>query len=570
MFEIIERNTSNKKHLDKFFKDNLRYTRDFTIDFAMYNLNYNERIIKILFHNISNPISIYVGSLNNHSVSEVYFFGLEKDLKDKNDFKNVIEPRLIVSFNYNIKKSAVVFAYVDFKINLCLRINLDNLSEKEKCILKRKNKIVSFKGNYFIVLGQFDNSINILRNMRNFISNCTFYNDSVDIVNIKSVHIPVNFDFKKNCPEVEDEIIISHDKHSYCMICGNKIDESYEINSEFLEIVGDNPNKCAYCFSKVFMAYFQNKISDKFSNRAYLISVSENKELIKFYLNLCENNNAIKRTEKINFSEDFQKDYLKFKDDIPKKYHLNQITRGKKGISAIIDIIDEYTLENNRLSLSFEELLQKHNLSNNDGWEIRNQLINEARSRKLKKTKKKIQQRITHLLNERTVNDDSINLFELSDKLNKLTLNSKGDLNDDFINLLKLNNLKLDCGWVIRRQLIKEIENNEINVNNFKKRFNELVKNRNSSFNNECEILKEYFIINDKVNLIAIMNKKDISHVLKMFLLIKHFCDSHLEHLAILSLNEDFSKIFIEFIVKENDEYLLKILNKNGFSNISM
>ena len=571
MFEIIERNNTNKKLLDKFFRDNLQYTRNFTIDFSNHNLNYNKNVLKILFHNISNPISIFVGSINNHTGSEIYFLGLETDLKDKNAFKDTIKPRLVVSFNYSLKNSAIVFAYVDFKFNLCLKVNLDNLNEKEKCILKHKNKIVKFEENYYIVLGLLDNSINILRNLRNFISNCTFYHDSVDVVNIKSVHIPVDFDFKTVCPEIEDEIIVRHDKHSYCMLCGNKIIESYEINPEFKGIVGNNPNKCASCFSKILMAYFQNNVIDKFSNRAYLLAVSQNKDLIKFYLNICEKNNIIKRTEKINFSEDFQKEYLKFKEDIPKKSLLDPILKGKKGTSDIIDIIDEYTLENNRLSLSFEELLQKYNLSDDDGWAIRNQLIIEARKKKIKKTKKKIKQRIKHLINERYVEDDSLNLFELSDKLNKLTLNSKGDLNDDFKNLLKLNNLKLDCGWVIRRELINEIENNEININNFQKRFNELINikmNQTKSSNNECDILKEYFILNDKVNLIAIIDKKEISNLLKIFLIIKQFSESHLEHLAILSLNDSFSKVFIEFIVKENMDYLVEVLNKNGFRKI--
>ena len=572
MFEIIERN-NNKKLLDNFFRDYLPYSRNFRVDFGSYDFNSNKTILKILFHDISNPISIYTGLINTPSGSEIYLFGLEADLKDKNSFNDSIKPRLIVSFNYNLKKSAMLFAYVDYKVNLCMKINLNNLNEKEKCILKHKNKIINHEDNYYIILGHIDNPIDILRNIRNFISNCTFYQDSIDIINIKSVHIPISFDFKINCPDIEDKLIIHHNKHFYCMLCGNKIEESYEVNPEFQGIVGNNPNKCASCFSKVFMAYFQNKIIDKFSNRSYLLSSSQNKDLIKFYLNICEKNNIIKRTEKISFSEDFQDEYLKFNDEIPKEYLLNSILKGKKGTSDIIDIIDEFTLENNRLSLSFEELLQKYELSNDDGWDIRNQLIIEAKDGKLKKTKKKIQQRIIHLINERYIKDESINLFELSDRLNKMTLNSKGDLNDDFINLLKSNNLKLDCGWVIRKELIQEIENNEINVNNFQKRFNDLInikKNQNISFNNECSILKEYFIINDKVNLIAIIDKKEISDILKMFLIIKQFTESNLEHLAILSLNDDFSKIFVEFNVKENTEYLLTIFNKNGFKNISM
>lgn len=572
MFEIIESDASNKKLLEKFFRDNLHYSRSVSIDFSKYDINYKENVLKILFHNISNPISIYVGSIKNNPLSKIYLFGLETDLKDKNNFNDTITPRLIASFNYNYKNSAIILAYVDYKVNLCMKIKLDNLNEKEKCILNHKNKIIEFENNYYIVFGHINSPINIFRNMRNFISNCSFFQDSIDIINIKSVHIPLNFDFKTICPEIEDETIINHDKHSFCMLCGNKIEESYEVNSEFHGIVGDNPNKCAHCFSKILMAYFQNKVSDKFSNRAYLLSISQNKDLVKFYLNICEKNNVIKRTEKIIFSEDFQDEYLKFKKDIPNEYLLDSISKGKKGISDIIDIIDEYTLENNRLSLSFEEFLQKYNLSNNDGWDIRNQLIFEAKNGKLKKTKKKIQQRIKHLINERYIEDDSINLFELSDKLNKMTLNSKGDLNDDFINLLRLNNLKLDCGWVIRNELIKEIENNEINVNNFQKRFNELItikKNNTSVHNNNCDILKEYFIIKDKVNLIAIIDKKEISDILKIILIIKQFCEFNLEHLAILSLNDTFSKIFIEIIIKENDDYLHKILTKNGFMNIS-
>lgn len=574
MFEIINMEiASNKKLFDNFLRNYLPYTRNFTIDFNKLNLDYNQNNLNVSFHNISNPNSIYVASINNYIASKLYFFGLETDLKENNNFVDTIKPRLIVSFDYSFRNSAIVFAYFDYKINLCMKIKLDNLNEKQKCILKHKNKIINFENNYYIILGHFDNPINILRNLRNFVSNCTFYYDAFNIVNIKSVHIPIGFDFKEICPEIESELVINHDKHSYCMLCGHKIDESYEVNPEFHKIVGDNPNKCAFCFSKIFMAYFQNKLTDKYSNRAYLLSVSEDKDLIKFYLNLCEKNNIIKRTEKINFSEDFQNEYLKFKEDIPKKYLLNQISKGKKGISDIIGIIDEYTLENKRLSLAFEELLQKHNLSNDDGWKIRNQLIIEAQDGKLKKTKKKIQQRLRHLINERYVVDDSVNLFDLSDKLNRLTLNSRGDLNEDFVNFLNLNNLKLDCGWVIRKELIKEIENNEINANNFQKRFNELIdikKNQNKSFNNECDILKEYFIINEKVNLIAIIDKNEIQDILKIFLIIKQFSNSYLEHLAILSLNDNFSKVFIEFIVKENTDYLLEILNKNGFRNISM
>lgn len=570
MFEIIEKN--NKKKLDSFIEENLPYSRNFSIDFNKYNLNFNNNVFKILFHDISNPISIYASSINNPG-SNIYLFGLETDLKDNGSFKNIIEPRLIVSLDYTSKNSSILFAYVDFKVNLCMKINLDFLNEKEKCILKNKNQIINFEENYYIILGQLNKPISILRNLRNFISNCTFYMDSIFIINIKSVHIPREFDFKTFCPEIEDKIIINHDKHSYCMLCGNKIDESYGVNPEFHKIIGNNPNKCASCFSKVLMAYFQNKIIDKFSNRAYLLSISQDKDLIKFYLNICEKNNIIKRTEKINFSEDFQEEYLKFNEEIPKEYRLDWLFKGKKGTSDIIDIIDEYTLENHRLSLSFEELLQKYSLSNDDGWNIRNQLITEAKNGKLKKTKKKIRQRIKHLINERYVEDNSVNLFELSDKLNKMTLNSKGDLNEDFVKILKLNNLKLDCGWVIRNELIKEIDNNEINTNNFQKRFNQLInikKNQSMSFNNECDILKEYFIIDEKVNLIAIINKKDISDFLKMFLIIKQFSDFHLEHLTILSLNNDFSKVFVEFTVKENKSYLQNILNINGFRNILM
>ena len=493
---------------------------------------------QIHFYNLDVGHSIYF--FNNEGFT---YFGLGREIEDFASFNAI---KLSTHLNYQIKvKDAIHFAKDELnKIFLIMPINCDLLSDKEIFSLKDKNEIIVIDDVEYINFGELKRGIHILRNIRNFMEHITV--DSQYTSFLKLVKVRILYKFSKD--------------PNFCPSCDNLIAKSYENNEIIKNLVGDNPKICADCYSKKLMNYFLSKATNIFLNRYYLEILAENSLDIKFYLDLFD--------KYCMFDENGFLDNNSTKSSfVPPKFQLN--TPFLETMQNYSDLINEKTViyEGDELS-NFESTLLKNNLSYAEGFEIKNQIEYSVLSGKLKlgggKYINRIDKSIKNLINVKSNSKKNrTNIFGIIEILNKLTLNSKGELNEDFINRVNAFDLDESVCWKIRNELIEGIENQTIKKSHFPLIFN---KTCDEVIQEELDKLftkKECYCVNNSVYLKAILNQKEMVDFVKNLNSINDTLE--INNFNLFNLNNNFFKVILDINVIKMD-VLSDFLDTFGFN----
>jgi len=493
---------------------------------------------QIHFYNLDVGHSIYF--FNNEGFT---YFGLGREIEDFASFNAI---KLSTHLNYQIKvKEAIHFAKDELnKIFLIMPINCDLLSDKEIFSLKDKNEILVIDGVEYINFGELKRGIHILRNLRNFMEHIIV--DSQYTSFLKLVKVRILYKFSKD--------------PNFCPSCDNLIAKSYENNEIIKNLVGDNPKICADCYSKKLMNYFLSKATNIFLNKYYLEILADNSLDIKFYLDLFE--------KYCMFDENGFLDNTSTKSSfVPPKFQLN--TSFLETMQSYSDLINEKTMIYDGDELSdFESTLLKNNLSYVEGFEIKNQVEYKVLSGKLKlgggKYINRIDVSIKNLINVKSNSKKNrTNIFKIIEILNRLTLNSKGELNEDFINHITAFGFDESVCWKIRDELIEGIENQTIKKNHFPEIFN---KTCDAVIQEELDKLftkKECYCFNDSIYLKTILNQKEMVDFVKNLNSINDALE--INHFNLFNLNNNFFKIILDFNVIKVD-VLSDFLDKFGFN----
>lgn len=493
---------------------------------------------QIHFYNLDVGHSIYF--FNNEGFT---YFGLGREIEDFASFNAI---KLSTHLNYQIKvKEAIHFAKDELnKIFLIMPINCDLLSDKEIFSLKDKNEILVIDDVEYINFGELKRGIHILRNLRNFMEHITV--DSQYTSFLKLVKVRILYKFSKD--------------PNFCPSCDNLIAKSYENNEIIKNLVGDNPKICADCYSKKLMNYFLSKATNIFLNKYYLEILADNSLDIKFYLDLFE--------KYCMFDENGFLDNTSTKSSfVPPKFQLN--TSFLETMQSYSDLINEKTMIYDGDELSdFESTLLKNNLSYAEGFEIKNQVEYKVLSGKLKlgggKYINRIDVSIKNLINVKSNSKKNrTNIFKIIEILNRLTLNSKGELNEDFINHITAFGFDESVCWKIRDELIEGIENQTIKKNHFPEIFN---KTCDAVIQEELDKLftkKECYCFNDSIYLKTILNQKEMVDFVKNLNSINDALE--INHFNLFNLNNNFFKIILDFNVIKVD-VLSDFLDKFGFN----
>ena len=213
--EIITENIDERKLMFNEYLENYLGDISFVkMNFIKYGFNsrnlnfhirYDER--KLNSRNF-NKHSIYYGILEKEDF-QVYFFGSDFELK-KNDEK--VNPSIAVSLNVNnLNQSCIVFGKDnESKIYLLMKIKFDNLKIHQKAVLETYNDILEIDEKHYINFGCFDNKIQILRNIRNFIQKIDVDKSEYNFINIKSITIPYEYIKMVGLPEDYNECTSDH------------------------------------------------------------------------------------------------------------------------------------------------------------------------------------------------------------------------------------------------------------------------------------------------------------------------------------------------------------------------
>ena len=566
--------------LNEYLEDYLGDKSLVKINLIRYGFNSRNLSFYVFFHYDENKLNSQ--NRNNHSIYygtcekedfHIYFFGSDFELKD-NDKK--VNPILAVSLNSNnLKRSCIVFGR-DTKDNiyLLMRIKFDVLSVHQKAVLKAYNDIKEIEGMNYINFGCFDNKIEILKNIRNFIQKIDVVKSENDFIDMKSIIIPHEYKEMIGLSDDYDEKndnIFDIEKNNYCMCCGHEILPNVNLNSYF----GQNPNKCCECYSKILISYFQSKVGGDIEDKSLFLSLVEDKEIIEFYINFLESKGFIDKTGKIIFEQDLS-EYKPFYSDIPNdlliEENLFETNEFMIKIHDKINLIEELTIHHGVFNKKFNELLSDYKLFPTDGHIIKNKLIDEIKKGNLNID---IDRRIREYVIDFTHDKNFIDIFELSNKLNKLTLKSQNELNDSFKNKLNEHYLNEEDGWEIRNQLIAEIDDLSIsNVETLENRFNSLLHEKDKKHilqkinDSENELNKEFLIINQDCYLNTIVKNTDLNSLIQLINRFKKFIC--LDSMIFTKISPNLSKCEIIFKIKNgNVEIITDILSNNEFQNLN-
>lgn len=494
---------------------------------------------QIHFHNRNVGISIYF--FNNEGFT---YFGLGREIEDYVSL--TANMKLSTNLNYNIKvKKAIHFAKDELnKIFLIMPINCDLLSDKEIFYLKDKNEIIIIDNVEYINFGELKRGIHILRNIRNFMKHITI--DPQYTSFLKLVKVRILYKFSKD--------------PNFCPSCDNLIAKSYENNELIKNIVGDNPKICADCYSKKLMNYFLSKATNIFLNKYYLEILAENSLDIKFYLNLFDKYSMFDENGFLN-NTSTQSSF------VPPKFQLN--TPFLETMQFYSKVINEKTMiyEGDQLS-DFESTLLKNNLSYAEGFEIKNQIEYSVLSGKLKlgggKYINRIDKSIKNLINLKSNSKKNrTKIFEIIEVLNRLTLNSKGELNEVFINRMAVFGLDDSVCWKIRDELIEGIENKVIKKNHFPEIFNKTCDEVIQEELNKLFTKKECYYFNESIYLKTILNQNEMIDFVKNLNSINDALE--INNFNLFNLNNNFFKIILECNVIKLD-VLNDFLENFGFN----
>ena len=494
---------------------------------------------QIHFHNLEVDNSIYF--FKNEGFT---YFGLGREINDFIGLK--ANTKLSTHLNYNIMvKDAIHFAKDELnKIFLIMPINCELLSDKEIFSLKDKNEIIAIDNVEYINFGELKRGIHILKNLRNFMEHITV--DPQYTSFLKIVRVSILYKFSKD--------------PNFCPSCNNLIAKSYENNEKIKNLVGDNPKICANCYSIKLMDYFLSKATDIFLNRHYLEILAENSSDIKFYLDLFNKYDMFNENgflDKTSTQTSF----------VPSKFQLNSLFL--ETMQEYSELINQKTMicEGDKLS-DFESSLLKNNLSYAEGFEIKNQIESDVLSGRLKlgggKNVNRLDKKLKNLINGKANSKkNAANIFETIERLNRLTLNSKGELNRNFINHVTSFDLDETVCWKIRDELIEGIQNKTIKKYHFPRIFNKTCDEVIHEELNKLFTKKECYCVNDLAYLKTILNQKEMVDFVKNLNSIYDALE--IRNFNLINLNNNFFKIIMDFKVTKMD-VIDDFLNKFEFN----
>ena len=438
-----------KDELDQYLQENLKHYKTFCFDTKKVGIDefYDEDAETKIFFTKPNKVSIYYSCIGKNDYEYVYVLGLARDpiIQTSNYLDKGVTIKPEAAFTLNTKcnaESNLIFAKdCDSKdIVLLLKINCNDLSDKECAVLEAKNHILINEDNKkFINFGSVcqKNKIALLRNIRNFISNVIIKPDSEEYIHLLNVNVPKNFEYKstfENYQKFYDKIITNIDqeteeilfknniifdkhetnegKHKYCMLCGSLIEDSYENEEELKSLVGDNPKKCSHCVEEILMSYFQSKVLAPYTNKSHLFSDFEDKSVASFYFKLLNDNGVLDKGHKFRYVKSL-KDYGLFFEEIPEDYQLEtldfQDNVNYSNIGKVISGLDKETITGDfELLDGYKQRLSNNYLTEEEGWIIRDILIDLIKMGYVSNIKQ-VSKRLKRLIN----NFDNLNGIDL-------------------------------------------------------------------------------------------------------------------------------------------------------------
>lgn len=159
---------------------------------------------------------------------------------------------------------------------------------------------------------------------------------------------------------------------------------------------------------------------------------------------------------------------------------------------------------------------------------------------------------------------DSIKLFNIINELNKITLNSNGKLNNDFLEELSFCSNDEEVCWEIRDNLISKIDNNLINSEN---QIKDIMENIIWEKIEKTLMKKKCYYLGEDMHIDAVLNTEELvnfTESLNSFK--KHII---LDTLNIFNINHDFFKIKMDFkVVNDNYDVFSTTLRRYHFDKI--
>lgn len=315
------------------------------VSYEHRNRNDNQLIFESIlkFHNLDTFQSIYF-----FKHDKTFYFGLGREIYELVNVSSLT--KISSNLHYKMKvKDAIMFAEDDSKVFFIMPIDLNSISDKELCSLKKKQDIINIDNNMYVNFGEF-RGIHILKNLRNFMFNVDVDMSVTSYLKLNKVNILREF--------ANDE--------RFCKLCGNLVSKSYTEKTKLIDF--SDKEICADCISKRLMDYFLVNSPTSYKKRENLEILAKKYSKIRFYLNLFKEN------ELFNNDGVLPNNLGKYMF-IPENKKLRFDTSNAHKFQKTIDLIDTIiTFEDNDKISPFEELLFKNNLSVNDGVKIKNEL----------------------------------------------------------------------------------------------------------------------------------------------------------------------------------------------------
>lgn len=565
-YKIITNNRKYKSKFDKQLKRNFRVPINYNLNLNTYNIGkkYRKNILDLYYRNDD----LFYNSFKLKK-SELYIFGLQDSL-NKSKYPQFDKNPIALSFSEKFAASAIIFARKEGEIYFLSKLKFHKaMPIDEKKEFQRVFDVFKIDSNQlYINFGNINDFSEVMLNLSVFLNNVyvknkfhsylSVFSFSDNLHSVKKTNYAKQVNSFSKDSDSKKKSIDLKSLDGNCNICNSDIASTYLNNPEFVSFAGVNKSICANCYAKILVLYFKQRIGEKFLNKSYLLH-ENNFNIIKSYIDLSERIGMIGRSHEIEFNDELI-GFSKYFNLIPKNLRIKKISESRKSISEIVNIIDKETLGNDGLSNNFKKLLFASGLSESIGWNIRRQLINEALSFDLKKTHKHIRERINQIILSKYCKKDSVNIFNLVNEVNHLTLNNKGELNDGYIINLKKNSFNENMGWIIRDILIKKIENDELNdVSQVESNLNKLLHK-----NNFVVSKKLYYINGDSCYLTAIINDLELFGILQIFE--RYIMD--FESFIIIKLPNNMLRLNVEFKISINDCNIFEILKELGFENM--
>ena len=472
-----------------------------------------------------------------------YYFGLDKKIKDlfKKDYLSVFFSTLKKRFDIKIKKHNMKFTIDENEdIHFLMPINTDSLNFFEVQTLNKTQKIIYDGKSEYIDFGVItERNISVLRNLKNLMFKTKINHQTTKYLKLEKIFL-----------SSEEKVFTK----GICPVCNTSISQSYDKNPEIKEFAGKNPLYCAECYSKGMVKLFLKKYPNFLKNKHNLEKLSKNDFVLKFYLNLLEKFNVFDNKGRI---PDELLVYEKFRDYPNVEPRLTINLNNYNFLQDILPIIDDLIPLNNFKKNDFsniEKILYKRNLTYNDGLNIKNQIENEAISKKLYTSSKKgmetkIESRRKILIREKQ-KKNNLDIFKIITELNKITLNAKGEINDNFLYLVRSKNLDDETCLEIRNLLINKILEGSISEEDIKNQFNEIIDEYMLEKYKKIIQKKEFYSFGNCIHIKTILFEEDLIQFIETLDNLKDYIA--IDNFHLLKINNEFFKIIIDF--KTNPE----------------